>query len=520
MAAGVMSEDAVATKSRVAFRVDASTRMGLGHLKRCASLSEALRAAGFTTQLVTRDLGSRLQADIGSKFDTICILPAPGAEFAPDPNIPHSQWAGLDQTTDAEQFLGALETAPDWIVLDHYAFDRQWLEVVRASTDARQLVIDDLGDRPLPTDILVDHNMAADYFEKHRLSQPRPRVLGGPRYALIAHAYAQAQRHLVSDTVRSIGIFMGGVDSPNATERALVACGEAGFEGAIEIVTTTANPNLRRLQEIASTDDRIDLSLDLADLTGFFASHDIQIGAGGGASWERCCIGAPSIVVQTADNQAIPLAGLREAGAALTSVSPDSTAIAQELRKLLADPRLRQTLSQHALALVDGRGSERVAVRLADAVELRPALAEDAEWVFAWRNHPDTRRYIFDPRELDLAEHIAWWRAAVTAPDRKLMIASVGTLPVGVLRLDRTGEEAEVSLYVDPALSGLGLGPKIIRAAAGVRFSGEVVHRLTARILDENQASRRSFEHADFVLKGDRWIRDLASPTDQRTHSA
>ena len=58
------------------------------------------------------------------------------------------------------------------------------------------------------------------------------------------------------------------------------------------------------------------IATDLPDLAGFFARHDLQIGAGGGATWERCCMGVPSVLVVAADNQNVVVPQLAARGIA------------------------------------------------------------------------------------------------------------------------------------------------------------------------------------------------------------
>lgn len=496
---------------RVAFRTDGSTRIGSGHLKRCASFSQALRRIGATTSLVYRALGVDPSAVAGSAFDEVLQLPTPAGPFNPDPAIPHSAWAEVDQAADAEQSAAALQGAgTDWIVLDHYSFGRLWVERLRAALACRAVAIDDLGDRALPADIIIDHNLDENHAAKHRASlADGGRLLAGPRFALLGRSYAQAPRYQAGSDVRSVGIFMGGTDADNISAVALRACRSAGFHGPVEIATTSLNPHLAVLRDRSERDGNVRLLLDQPELAAFFARHDVQIGAGGGATWERCCIGVPSLVIQTAANQAVPLAGLVREQAALTASEVDKAALIEPIRELLNDEALRRRLSHASRALVDGRGSERAALAMTDRVNLRRARADEAEHTFPWRNHPDTRRYATDPKALDEAEHEHWWRAAVAAPDRLLLIGECGSVPVGVVRLDRDGEQAEVSIYLDPALGGLGLGRKLLDQAAALAQDQLGLRRLVATIRTENVASQRSFTAAGFAKAGHQWIRSL-----------
>lgn len=103
---------------------------------------------------------------------------------------------------------------------------------------------------------------------------------------------------------------MGGTDPGGISARVLAACRAAGFAGTIEVVSTSANSRLDALQQACAVDSAVTLTLDQPDLAGFFARHDLQIGAGGGATWERCCIGAPTVAMALVANQSAVVPGL------------------------------------------------------------------------------------------------------------------------------------------------------------------------------------------------------------------
>ena len=47
---------------------------------------------------------------------------------------------------------------------------------------------------------------------------------------------------------------------------------------------------------------KVDL-LTVSNIAEVMADYDIAIGAGGGTTWERCCLGMPSLVTTLATNQ-------------------------------------------------------------------------------------------------------------------------------------------------------------------------------------------------------------------------
>ncbi len=161
---------------------------------------------------------------------------------------------------------------------------------------------------------------------------------------------------------------MGGTDPRGFSETAMEAIVRQGAPSVpVEVATTSANPALVSLRKAVKSDARFSLILDQPDLADFFARHDIQIGAGGGALWERFCVGAPTLAIVCADNQMLSVPALHDQGylrmagdrnnwRALTAAQ-----LAEDLGALMADAALRAELCEKGRSLVDGKGAQRVA---------------------------------------------------------------------------------------------------------------------------------------------------------------
>ena len=492
----------------VAFRVDASPAIGLGHVKRCLSLAHALAATGARVVFVARDLGVDVRGMVATAGFEILVLPRPTGSM-PSSQVPHGHWAEVDAALDVRQTVAALaDRRCDWLVVDHYAFDADWHRQVADATGARLAVIDDVADRPLHADVLIDHNHCDDHRRKYgsRLATGTP-ILGGPRFALLGPAYGTAPRYVLHAEVRSIGIFMGGADAGGLSAVAWRACREvAGFDGPIEIVTTRESPRLGELQRTVADDAHTTLRLDLPSLHEFFSRHDLQIGAGGGATWERCCIGAPSIVVIAADNQAVVADALQSLE--IAEVIPQTVTafdIGHALCKLIPDAGTRRAMASRSRQLVDGRGALRAALwLLADELVLRPAEVADAEITYQWRNHESTRAASLDSRPIAWSDHREWWRNSLANPTRHVWISSVGQVDVGVIRFDDDQDVSVVSLYLDPSLLGLRLGSAMLRAGELARSRlAPPPARLAATVRRNNAQSRRLFESAGYQFVDD-----------------
>ena len=467
---------------RIALRADAGPGIGVGHVRRCLSLAKAL--AGMGAEVVVAGRGA-------CDFDSGIAV----RELAAD---------------DAATFADAVGAA-DWVVVDHYGLDAGWHRAIAALTGAQVAVIDDLANRPVACDVLIDQNLRADARDDYaeRLEQPA-RVLSGPRFALIDPAFAEAPPVSVTQDLASIGVFMGGVDAAGATFDVLDALDRCRWRGTVEVVSTSANQALGALADRVHARSGTILSVDLPDLSAFNGRHGLQIGAAGGASWERACSGVPTLAVAVAENQAVVIGPLAAAGAiAAHAAWPiDVALLARQIDALVDDHGRRGELAAAARGLVDGYGALRVAARLLP-LTLRDALANDAERAFDWRNAASTRQFSGNPAPIDPAGHRDWWARALSDPARLLWIAMVGNRPAGVLRYDVAGTAAEVSIYLDPLLTGLGLGTELLRIGEK-RLADHGVDTVTARIDPGNIASRRSFASAGFVATdGDRYVARL-----------
>lgn len=464
---------------RVAVRADASGKMGTGHLRRCLSLSNALRALGAHTLIVSRSHDG-VAADVMRNEDAnMCWLPAPNPGMAREEGrqTTHTQWAGVPWRQDADETIDALRAyAPNWVIVDHYALDAQWHDRVRSALNCRIFAIDDLGNRALSADILLDANASPSHAIKYegRL-QRQTKLLTGLRFALFSKSYENAASYIFSEEVRSIGIFMGGGDPLGLSVQVLQTLREdVAFGGEIEIVIGSPDLVSEELAEKCAKDHNLILSVNLPELSSFYARHDLQIGAGGTATYERCLLGVPTIALIAAENQLAVIPELESMGAIRsamlpmvedTHLLPNAPPLDAVVRELIAEPDKRRRLSTISQSLIDAKGAERTALSiLKDGMTIRRTTEADASLLHAWRNHSTTRSMSLNSEEISLTHHVAWLKAALADPDRVLLVAQIGNRPIGTIRFDLIKLDVwRVSLFLDPDLHTLGLGKHMLQ---------------------------------------------------------
>lgn len=133
-------------------------------------------------------------------------------------------------------------------------------------------------------------------------------------------------------------------------------------------------------------------------------------------------------------------------------------------------------------------------------IRLRPAATADCERVWQLNNEASARAASRLPAPIPRDEHGRWFAARLADPATALdMIERGDGTSVGVVRVERRGAVAELSLAIDPCERGRGIGSAALRAAAaaaGVRWPGIP---LEAWIAEDNRASVRCFEAAGFA---------------------
>jgi UDP-2,4-diacetamido-2,4,6-trideoxy-beta-L-altropyranose hydrolase len=166
-------------------------------------------------------------------------------------------------------------------------------------------------------------------------------------------------------TVERILIFFSGADAPDVTSRAVL--GVAGIGRPVDVVVGAAYPHRSRLEEIVADQPGTRLHVNTAAMADLMDAADLAIGAASSASWERCALGLPALLVTLADNQVDAERLLVEAGAAESIGWHDAVTAAdieRAIRALCADPDRVAAMASAAATVTDGRGTERVVAEI------------------------------------------------------------------------------------------------------------------------------------------------------------
>lgn len=353
---------------QIAFRVDASLQIGTGHVMRCLTLANALRARGATCRFVCRSQpGALIELLREQKYEVLTLAAPLSNPAQADSAAPYADWLMTTWQTDAEQTNAALSAAGshDWLVVDHYALDAQWEQAVD-STYRHLLVIDDLANRKHRADLLLDQTFERKNTAYQPLVNSECKLCCGVEYVLLRPEFdawrARSLKSRESAKLQRILISLGGVDQANISREILLALRERRLSSDFEIclVLGASSPWIEEMRRLSETMQGVELKVAADNMAELLSHCDLAIGAAGSSAWERCCLGVPTLMLVLAENQWEIATQLYAAGAAeLLTLSSDLHEQVVSAVQTINAVKLGE-MSRKAAALVQGSGVKRI----------------------------------------------------------------------------------------------------------------------------------------------------------------
>lgn len=341
---------------KIVFRVDASVKIGTGHVMRCYTLAEALVQQGATVHFICADTMGHLAEWLAKKQMPVSLIA--------------SKSNSLEDARLTQQALEAASLQPDWIIVDHYGLDSSWEKQMRPT---RIMVIDDLANRPHDCDLLLDQNYYLNAEQRYGKFIPEScRQLLGPQYALMRpdfvrerKALAQNENHGVRQgRIKTVLVFLSGSDSSNETMKCLRAI--AGIKRQrwdIQVVIGSINPFREQVETFCKQYPNMTLHCQVDSMASLMAKADLAIGAGGVTTWERLALGLPSIVLMIAENQVELTKAVESQGLVLNLGKADEVSVEDIQNALIQcakNPGLLREMSEKAFAFMDADGVGRI----------------------------------------------------------------------------------------------------------------------------------------------------------------
>lgn len=274
-------------KTRIIFRADGNSQIGLGHVVRSLALAEMLRH-DFECVFAIQAPSVELQQQIRETCEELIILPA--------------------CQSGEEKFNHELDAyiAEDVVVvLDGYHFDTVYQNNLKQE-GVKLVCIDDIHAYHFVADVVISHvlGLSKEQFSAEKYT----RFCLGAEYALLRKNFLNEAKQFtcLSKNDSEVFICLGGADPLNQTLDVLKYCVSKLPNLKYSVVVGAANPHKQTLSDFAyqnsiGCDILTNLSAD--EMSNYMQESSTAITSASSVAYEYLCTHGILYLVQTAGNQ-------------------------------------------------------------------------------------------------------------------------------------------------------------------------------------------------------------------------
>jgi UDP-2,4-diacetamido-2,4,6-trideoxy-beta-L-altropyranose hydrolase len=265
----------------ILIRADSSSNIGLGHVMRDLVLAYKYKNDNVTFA------GQNLDGNINQKV----LDSGFGLEV-------------LNSNNQDELISLIKKLNIDLLIIDHYGIDYEYEKYIKDNIDIKILSFDDTYKRHY-CDILLNHNISANEKKYKDLVPSFCELRCGSQYTLIRDEFVKEKRQKKrknNPKRKNIFIAMGGADPLNANIKVLKKL-KSIKNLDINVVTTTANKNLKQLQRYSFLNKNITLHVNTTKIAKLINSCDLAIVTPSVTVHEVLFLKKPLIAMKLADNQ-------------------------------------------------------------------------------------------------------------------------------------------------------------------------------------------------------------------------
>lgn len=267
----------------VIFRVDFSSKIGLGHLMRCLVLAKEFKGSRiiFVSLHVSDD---SLVKDLGHELINLV-------------------------TDDIEEFIFHInKIKPNLVIIDSYDINYHDEKNIKRSTSTKLMVLDDTYQKHY-CDMLLNHNI---YAQKKLYSGKVPpfcKLRCGEKFTLIRGEFKKEKPK--KREKNGILVALGGSDTKNLTKKVLK---KLPSSLQARVVTTSANKHLEDLIAYARKHKHITLHVNTKSMAKLMNKSSFAIITPSVTAHEALYMELPFLAIKTAKNQTLMYKYLKRRG--------------------------------------------------------------------------------------------------------------------------------------------------------------------------------------------------------------
>jgi len=329
-------------------RVDASHKIGLGHVMRCFALAQAWHRAGGAIIMVMRETDQILQERLSSQGIRVDLL---------------------NGVADEISYINKLvkQNSVDWIVIDGYQFNSNYIRSIKEKNKKVLVIDDDATLSDYSADIILNQNQHAK-ANIYR-GKTKARLLIGSHYALMREEFLNKQNWQRDFPRIGLNVLFtfGGADPQNntlAVVKCLIGSLVSEFHDMrIRIIIGGANNKGAMVRRMVKGIKNIQIYNDVSEMGEHIRWCDIIASGAGSTVWESALYQTPMILIPSSDIEKKVAVEMMELGASMSCLNIHESGFQCAIDAILNlsdDYAQRVKLGQTAGKLVDGNGATRV----------------------------------------------------------------------------------------------------------------------------------------------------------------
>ena len=323
----------ILNKTKIAFRVDADSKMGLGHVYRAITLANRI----FGHEIVFLMNKSK---KLGIK------------------KVMENNYSIIEFENSSELFRKLGEINPDIVINDILDTSKDYILKLK-KLGIFVVNFEDLGEGADFADIVIN--------ALYENSNPPENHYYGYRYECLRDEFHLYSKKKVGKRVKQLLVTFGGIDENNLTLRTLKAIEKIGIKKmSVSVILGLGYPfknNLRnRIQSMKEKGFRICVKEDVRSMAEYIHKSDLIVTSNGRTIYEVASIGTPCVSISQNEREVTHLfsrvsKGVMNLGIAF-NVSEDD--IGNAIKKIINDWNLRKNMNKNLLRYDLLGGTQRV----------------------------------------------------------------------------------------------------------------------------------------------------------------
>lgn len=325
------------------FWTEASQQIGMGHLMECLAIADSFQGWQIPFHFITNPY-------------------PPAEELLYSKNIPFNVLS-INQVEEVCQRIK--QDSMDCVIVNHRKIELSSLKRLKKE-DFKVIVIDQLGNKTVVCDLLINYAIVSDWLEYTFIDKP-PNCCFGADFAILRNEFMKLHQKekRFSQGRKKVLVSMGGVDRSGATLRIMKALQLIGEPVEKEIILGKGFAHMGQFQQMCEkiNDSHFTFAQGVNNLAEKMQKADIVISSGGNTTYEMACVGTPGIILWEDKHEDLQGRAFSEKGIVChlgNGVATPLEVIAGSVEALLSNTKKLKQMSWRGKQLVDGKGKDRI----------------------------------------------------------------------------------------------------------------------------------------------------------------